>query len=392
MLLTEAALLQKIQTGEDSFTQFKREVNHVVSLAEEMVAFANTAGGVILIGVAESKTGTGEVVGVANTKDLNNLISNAATEICVPPIYPQVQNLLVDDKVVVAVHVAEGLQKPYRTKSGAYLMRAGGDKRAVSQEELSRMLQQSGSFHIEELPVRDALIDSTLDKSAFYLYFEKQFGESLPAHLEKEQQNLETLLANLNLAQGNELNLVGLLFFGKQPQRFRPSFVCKAVSFMGNELEDTRYLSSEDIGGSLEVQYRNGMNFLQSNLLKTQDTETFNSLGKLEISEVALEELLVNALVHRDYSSLAPIQLLVFNNRVEINSPGHLVNHLNIEKIKSGISTHRNPKLLSYAIRLLPYRGLGSGIRRALKAHPQTDLINDVVNHQFKVILWRRGE
>jgi ATP-dependent DNA helicase RecG len=392
MLLTEESLLQRIQAGEDSFTQFKREVKHAVSLAEEMVAFANTAGGFLIIGVAESKAGAGEVIGVNNTKDLNNLISNAATELCVPPIYPQVQSIIIDEKVVMAIYIAEGLQKPYRTKPGSYLMRAGADKRAVSQEELSRMLQKSGSFHIEELPVRDAAIDASLERSSFYFYFEKEFGISLPEHLDKEQTNLNTLLGNLNLANGNELNLVGLLFFGKQPQRFRPSFVCKAVSFMGNELEDTRYLSSEDIGGTLDVQYRNGMNFLKANLLKTQDTETFNSLGKLEISEIALEEFLVNALVHRDYSNLASVRLLVFQNRVEINSPGHLVNHLSIENIKSGNAIPRNPILLNYASKILPYRGLGSGIRRALKAHPQTDLINDVANQQFRVILWRKTD
>jgi ATP-dependent DNA helicase RecG len=389
-MLTENELLLRIKAGEDSYTQFKRGFEHVNSLAEEMVAFANTAGGIILIGVDENKDGTGEITGVANTKDLNNLISNAATENCVPPIYPKMQTIVIEDKVLVALHIAEGLQKPYRTKPGKYLMKAGADKRAISQEELSRMLQESGSFHIEELPVRDVLIEPTLEKSSFYFYFEKEFGTSLLEHLEKEQQSLETVLVNLNLANGNELNLVGLLFFGKQPQRFRPSFICKAVSFYGNELEDTRYLSSEDIGGTLDVQYRNGMSFLKANLLKTQDTETFNSLGKLEISEIALEEFLVNALIHRDYSSLASVQLLVFQNRVEINSPGHLVNHLSIENIKSGNAIPRNPILLNYASKILPYRGLGSGIRRALKAHPNTDLINDVANQQFKVVMWRK--
>jgi ATP-dependent DNA helicase RecG len=193
----------------------------------------------------------------------------------------------------------------------------------------------------------------------------------------------------MNLAKDRELNLVGLVLFGKQPQRYKPSFVVKAISFFGNDIADTRYLSSEDIDGTIDVQFKNGINFMKSHLLKTQHTETFNSLGELEISEIALEEFLVNALIHRDYNKLSAVQLLVFQDRIEINSPGHLVNHLSIENIKNGNATARNPILLSYASKLLPYRGLGSGIRRALASHPRTDLINDRDGQQFKVVMWR---
>ncbi|MEO7767190.1 MAG: RNA-binding domain-containing protein [Ferruginibacter sp.] len=389
MMLTEKDIRVKLKQGEDSFTQFKRQVDSAVGIAEEMIAFANSDGGYILIGVEENNKGEGIITGIQNTKMLNSFVSNASTEICVPPIYPKIQTLLIDDKTVVVLFIEEGLQKPYRSKSGKYLMKAGADKRAISQEELSRMLQESRFFHIEELPVRDAIIEIALDKSTFYFFFEKEYNEPLMDHLEKENQSLENILTNLNLARGNELNLVGLLFFSKQPQRFRPSFICKAVSFYGKEIEDTRYLSSEDINGTLETQYRNGMNFMKSNLLKTQNTETFNSIGKLEISEIALEEFFVNALIHRDYSNLGSIQLLIFTDRIEIINPGHLVNHLSIENIKSGNAIPRNPIMLSFASRILPYRGLGSGIRRGLKAHPNTDLINDTDNQKFKVTLWR---
>ena len=389
MILHEEAVKIKLKKGEDSFTQFKRQADNAQSIAEEMVAFANSGGGYIFIGVDENNNGEGIITGVQNISALNNLISNASTEICVPPVYPVMQTLLMDEKKVVVLYIEEGLQKPYRTKSGKYLMKAGADKRAVSQEELSRMLQQGHSFHTEELPVRDAMIETALEKSSFYFFFEKEYNEALINYLEKENQSLQNILTNLNLARGNELNLVGLLFFSKQPQKFRPSFICKSVSFYGKEIEDNRYLSSEDINGTLETQYKNGMNFLKSNLLKRQQTESFNSLGKIEISEIALEEFFVNALIHRDYSNLGSIQLLVFTDRVEIINPGHLINHLSIENIKSGNAIPRNPILLSYASKILPYRGLGSGIRRALKAHPNTELINDTANQKFKVILWR---
>ena len=299
MILHEEAVKIKLKKGEDSFTQFKRQADNAQSIAEEVVAFANSGGGYIFIGVDENNNGEGIITGVQNISALNNLISNASTEICVPPVYPVMQTLLMDEKKVVVLYIEEGLQKPYRTKSGKYLMKAGADKRAVSQEELSRMLQQGHSFHTEELPVRDAMIETALEKSSFYFFFEKEYNEALINYLEKENQSLQNILTNLNLARGNELNLVGLLFFSKQPQKFRPSFICKSVSFYGKEIEDNRYLSSEDINGTLETQYKNGMNFLKSNLLKRQQTESFNSLGKIEISEIALEEFFVNLLLYK---------------------------------------------------------------------------------------------
>jgi ATP-dependent DNA helicase RecG len=100
-----------------------------------------------------------------------------------------------------------------------------------------------------------------------------------------------------------------------------------------------------------------------------------------------LEELIANALIHRDYFISAPIRIFIFNNRVEIISPGHLPNNLTIENIKSGNSNIRNPILASFATKLLPYRGLGSGIRRALKAYPNIDFIDDRDNNLFKAII-----
>jgi ATP-dependent DNA helicase RecG len=291
---------------------------------------------------------------------------------------------------VVAINVNEGNQKPYRTKSGKYLMRSGADKRSVSQEELSRMLQSSGSFHIEELAIRGATIEEQLDRTKFYLYFEKQYEQSLYAYAEDSNQSVETILNNMNLAQGNDLNLVGTLLFAKQPQRFRPTLLIKAVIFFGNEIADNNYFSSEDIDDTLEVQYSKGFYFLMSDLRRKQAPgASFNSLGVLEISKVALEEALVNALVHRDYSKLGSVKLLVFENRIEIISPGALPNHLTVENIKNGNAVPRNPILLSFCSKILPYRGLGSGIRRILKEHPRTDFINDQAGQQFKVVLWR---
>ena len=88
----------------------------------------------------------------------------------------------------------------------------------------------------------------------------------------------------------------------------------------------------------------------------------------------------------------APVRVLVFADRVEIISPGHLPNNLTIENIKAGNSNMRNPILASFAAKLLPYRGLGSGLLRALRAWPQIELIDDRAGNLFKAIVARPQE
>ena len=103
-----------------------------------------------------------------------------------------------------------------------------------------------------------------------------------------------------------------------------------------------------------------------------------NAPGLPEIPESVFEELLVNALVHRDYLVSAPVRLFIFDNRIEIVSPGHLPNNLTVEKIIAGNANIRNPILVSYAAKgLLPYHGLGSGIKRALSGWPRIDFFDD---------------
>jgi ATP-dependent DNA helicase RecG len=118
-----------------------------------------------------------------------------------------------------------------------------------------------------------------------------------------------------------------------------------------------------------------------------------NAPGVPEIPESVFEELLVNALVHRDYLISAPIRLFIFDNRIEIISPGHLPNNLTVEKILAGNSNIRNPILVSYIAKgLLPYKGIGSGIRRALDDWRNIEFSDDREGCLFTVTVQRSIE
>lgn len=131
------------------------------------------------------------------------------------------------------------------------------------------------------------------------------------------------------------------------------------------------------------VQNPDALAFMKRNLHRVQGDQGFNSLGMLEIPEIVLQELLVNALVHRDYFTSAPIRILIFNDRLEILSPGGLPDSLSLDDIRQGKTNRRNPTLAEHAFRLLPYRGMGSGIPRVLREWPQIELISEGRGNQF---------
>lgn len=94
-------------------------------------------------------------------------------------------------------------------------------------------------------------------------------------------------------------------------------------------------------------------------------------------------------MVHRDYSKNSPVRVMIFDDRIEITSPGSLPNSLTIENVKMGNAVVRNNLLVSYCSKLMNYRGFGSGITRALEAQPNIELINDSEGEQFRVIIPR---
>jgi len=143
--------------------------------------------------------------------------------------------------------------------------------------------------------------------------------------------------------------------------------------------------------GKLEAVFDKALSFITRNIRHIQADQNVNSPGKLEIPKVALEELLANALVHRDYFVSSPVRIFIFDDRIEIISPGHLPNNLTIENIKRGNSNIRNPILASFASKILPYRGLGNGVRRALNEYPAIEFIDDRDGNHFFVIIKRRS-
>ncbi|MFG3502246.1 RNA-binding domain-containing protein [Pseudomonas sp. NPDC047963] len=381
--MTLVELHQILACGEDSRHQFKRDFSNIDALTAELVAFANTSGGHLLIGVGDS----GAVSGLsgADVSRLNQMLSNAASQNVKPAINPLSRNIQTEHGLVMVVTVDQGLNRPYVDSHGRIWVKSGADKRRVTaREELQRLFQQAGLVCADAVPVAGSSA-ADIDAKALGEYFQRRFRQS------PEQAGLETMriLESLGLASSGTPNLAGLLLFGKAPQRLCPAFDIKAVAFPGTVLHDRHYLDSEDIDGNLAEQYRRSLAFIKRNLRHVQRQQGFNTLGQLEVPEEVFEELLVNALIHRDYFVSASIRLMIFADRIELISPGHLPDVLDTQKIRFGLSNRRNPTLTSHAVHILPYRGLGTGIPRAIDAWPTIELNDDRESNQFKVVIRR---
>lgn len=372
-------LIERINNGEDSFTQFKREAISAKDLAKEFVAFLNAAGGVIVFGVEDN--GRIQGLSTAQIEELGQLIGNTANENVKPPFYPLVENRSINERKLVIVYVPKGSAKPYSTSGGEYLTKSGADKKKLSQEELRRLFAESKRLYADEESVYGTDI-TDLDTALFYKFLEKDNVAVFDA-VKLGNLALAQVLENLDLLNNKQLTLAGNLIFGIRPQKFNKSFYIDCCYFDGNDVAVDRFISKRVVDGNLLTMFNNSLDFFKSNLKNLQTSENFNSYATLEIDERILIELIVNALVHRDYYIQSSIKLFIFQNRVEIISPGKLTNSLTVEKIKSGISIHRNPILNSICKTILPYSGYGSGIRRALLINGDISFYNDTDKEQF---------
>ena len=384
--MTEDVFKDLCLCGETTKVQFKESFTSQKEIAKEMIAFANTKGGVILFGVEDK---CGKLVGLSykEIQVISRELGNAANEQVRPTIYIETEVVRVEEKHFLICSVEEGKNKPYKNLNGEIWVKQGADKRRITENsEILALFQDSGSYLPDAVGVNGTTFDD-LDRYAIDDYLQKIYATTLDGFGGKAEQ----VLKNIHILNHHGVpTLAGYLFFAKHPEYNCPTCMVKAVSFFGNDLAGTQYRDSKEILGNMPQLYDKTMAFLKANLHNVQEEgASFNTLGKLEIAEEVLEEVVQNALVHRDLLRPAPIRLFVFDNRVEVISPGALAGGLTEEDIRNGKTYQRNPYMATFATNALYYKGIGSGIVRILAEYPEIQLENDDSAKEFKVIIER---
>ena len=402
-------ILKQLKAGEVSGVQFKERILDKYDIACELVAFSNSHGGKLVVGIKD-KTGETNALSYSEVQETTNLLSDMASENVVPSILIKIDTVEVEDGNLVIATVKEGLNKPYHDNKGIVWVKNGADKRKVfDNAELAEMMTDCGSFAPDEAGVRDATIND-LDKRTIKLFLGNRFERVLEkkgligdafneASLDAvcsaiaKGHDCEKILRNLRFIRPDgTLTVAAMLLFGKYTQRWMPMMTAKCICFADNSVGSKVFrdkVNDAEMEGNLLHQYDTIMDFFTRNLHNVQVGDEFNSMGKLEIPYTSLVEFTVNSLVHRSLNMKAPVRIFIFDNRVEIHSPGALPNGLTIEDIKAGTSMPRNMFLFNNAIYLLPYTGVGSGITRALDEDINVTFMNNDKAQEFVITVWR---
>ena len=402
-------ILKQINAGEVSGVQFKERILDKYDIACELVAFSNSHGGKLVVGIKD-KTGETNALSYSEVQETTNLLSDIASENVVPSILIKIDTVDVEDGNLVVATVKEGLNKPYHDNKGIVWVKNGADKRKVfDNAELAEMMTDCGSFAPDEAGVRDATVND-LDATTIKQFLGNRFERVLEkkgltgdafneASLDMicsaiaKGHDCEKILRNLRFIRPDgTLTVAAMLLFGKYTQRWMPMMTAKCICFAGNSIGSKVFrdkVNDADMEGNLLHQYDTIMDFFTRNLHNVQVGDEFNSMGKLEIPYTSLVEFTVNSLVHRSLNMKAPVRIFIFDNRVEIHSPGALPNGLTIDDIKAGTSMPRNTFLFNNAIYLLPYTGVGSGITRALDEDINVTFMNNNKAQEFVITVWR---
>ncbi|MCY3994452.1 MAG: putative DNA binding domain-containing protein [Caldilineaceae bacterium] len=331
MLDSLSELIEKIHLGEDSTIEFKRQLPRRDSLADEIAAFANARGGVILIGVDDH----GDIVGL-NQHNLDRA-EKTVVEICKNSIEPYAhvfsQKLQLEDKDLLKIEVSRSL---YLHKSpGGYLARQGSSNRLLPKEYLARLIQSRSRVGITP-PDRQAVPNTTRDTLRKAL-FQRFITEKTAEH---EFEDL-LLKRELLVKEGNELraSVASLLMCNDRPDDYFYNSFIQAVFYRGKTKDANYQIDAKDFRGPLDRQIMDAYKFVE----RYNQVSARKDVGRTERSQYSMRavfEALVNAVVHRDYSkAVSKIRLFMFADRLELISPGALSNTLTVERLRYGQAT-----------------------------------------------------
>ena len=381
--MDEFTLREELLKGEDSTRQFKRRIDTQDRLAAEIVAFLNTRGGRIFVGVEDD----GTISGIApedQGRNLENLISNTCSDSVNPPCGVLTFNLNTKDGMVMVIEVPDGAEQVYQDARKVIWQKKGADKRKVtSVSELKRMFRETHIEYADQQGVPGTTVDD-LNLNLLKPYYSEK---SRSGPLSDDEEERERQLRGLYLMKGERLTLTAVLLFGKSPSLVLPDFVTKLVWFKGTEITGNEYRDSRRLEGTLQDQYEQAMLFFKRWNSKIQSSDSFNSSGTSEIPMFVFEEILVNAYIHRDYYKPGSVRIHVFDDRIEIISPGSLPNSLTSEDALKGLGTERNHRLAYFAYDLMNYKSARSGLLRAAKAVPGIQLQNNIEQEEVTVTI-----
>lgn len=352
--MTADEIRQLVLSGEGFHAEFKISVpSRLRDLSTEVCAFANSAGGTVLIGVDDSNI----IQGVTIDNSRRSSIQDSLREIS-PTLNCNLEIVDVDGKDVGIIEVKSGQNKPYVLSGAIYVRLGSNTQKLTTAEEMRDFFQQSDKIYFDEMPCAGFDIETDIDEN-FVHEFRAEAAISVSISDEHLLQNLRLFTDDGRFKSG------ATLFFGRNPETHYDLATVRCIAYNGT---NKRYIiDDKTYTGPLYSQYKQALTWLKGKLDIIYDIEGAGSGPRIEtweIPETVLKEALVNALSHRDYYDRGNrINVELFLDRIEITNPGGLVSA--IPEAEFGKKSYsRNPLIFGLFEKMRMVEHIGSGITR----------------------------
>jgi len=362
----------KYPAQESGQLEFKEALPKSEQILKTVIAFCNHVGGQIMIGIRND----GTVLGLSE-KDIQHLMEHLDKHIfesCSPPILPHIYSRRIDDKLVLVVEVSPGMNKPYfKTSEGmshGVYVRLGRSTMKANAEMIEELKWQSRGIAFDHMPVYRTSMQSVSKKRVEKFLAQRRHGKSATV--------TEKLLLSYYLIASEHGKIyatnAGILLFSDNPQHYLSEATILCTEFAGISGRDA--IASRQCGGSLFEQFEAAFNFIMDRLNVSFSISGKRRQEKIEIPAVAVREALMNAIVHRNYHIAAPIKVAMYNNRIEIVSPGGFPGPMDVHNLEMGVTYMRNTAIGKVMWESRYVEKMGSGLMTIFDSYRKAGLLS----------------
>ena len=385
-------LIEEILKGESEKTEFKENAK-TNTYIKTVVAFANGNGGKIVFGVKDNK----EIVGVENEFEVMDGIINAISDNCYPMIVPDISLHTLENKTVILVEIEGGKKKPYYLKSkgmqkGTYI-RSGATTRIIEEDYVLKelVLEGENKYFDQQVCHGESVSDEEIEK--FCEWLEKLARKNSENDTEIRKITRNTLLSWKVLEEKNGRIFptnAYILLSGKENWEVLRKIQCGV--FKG----ETRsiFVDKKEFEGSIIMQLEKAYQYVLEKINLGSDIVGIYRVDKYEIPPKSIREVIANAVIHRSYLEPNDIQVALYNNRLEITSPGMLLSGVNVKRMKEGYSKLRNRAIASVFAYVNIIEKWGSGIPRIMNEIREYGLQEPefiIFENDFRVNIYRKN-
>ncbi|MEI8025490.1 MAG: RNA-binding domain-containing protein [Pseudomonadota bacterium] len=360
---------------ESSTLEFKESLPNTSKLLQEAVAFANQYGGRIVIGVRDD--GTIKGIDESQAEQLLEFINNTFYREITPPLMPLVLTQRFGDNVVLIIEVHEGITKPYHLTTPGLnegtFVRVGRSSVRATADTIQMLQWASRGRFPDEYPVFRASWKD-IDEQKFRIFLQNRKMQGSTPDLRKIALSYHIITEE----QGREFaTTAGILLFGKETNVLLPE--CHIVCSQFKGISGREALRSIDCTGTLFEQFEQAFEFTTSCLSKSFQIRSVVRTEEYEIPLIALREIFLNAVVHRDYSLKAPTKIAIFDDRIEVFSPGNFPGPLTLDLLEAGITYVRNAFICKVFREAGYIEKLGTGFSIVFRLFREAHLLAPVV-------------